>query len=265
MADEERRMLFDIRGRRKNVIRVIYAMLALLMAASLFVAVGPFNLAEVIGTGGSGNAADVYTEQAERIEERLAKSPKDEGALLSLTRARIGAGNALTEEDTSTGLRVVTTDAEAEYEKAGDAWDRYLEVADKPNPTAAQLVATTYFSIAENSETLGDIEDAISSAVEAQRIAANAEPSVGSLSTLAIFQYYNGEFAAGDKSAKRAAAEAPSKSAAKRVEKQMASFRKRTKAYAKQVARLKKAQKGQGKEAIENPLGGFSPGGGLTP
>jgi hypothetical protein len=264
MADEERRMLFDIRGRRKNVIRVIYALLALLMAASLFVAVGPFNLAEVVGTGGSGDAADVYTDQAERIEERLAKSPQDEGALLSLTRARIGAGNALTEEDTSTGLRVVTAEAEAEYEKAGEAWERYLEVTDKPSPSGAQLVATTFFSVAENSETLGDIEEAIQAAVEAQRIAANADPSVGSLSTLAIFEYYNGEFAAGDKSAGRAAEAAPSKGAAQRVEKQMATFRKRTKKWAKQVASLKKAQQGQGKEAIENPLGGLSPEAGLT-
>jgi len=265
MADDERRMLFDIRGRRKNVIRVIYAALALLMAGSLFIAVGPFNIAEVIGTGESGNAAEVLDEQADRIEGRLAKAPKDEGLLLSLTRTRIGAGNALTEEDTSTGTRVVTPEAAEEFEKAGESWDRYLAATKEPNPTAAQLVATTFFSVAESAETLGDIEDAISAAVSAQRIAAEARPSIGSLSTLAIFEYYDLNFAAGDKAAKRAAEAAPSKAAAKRVEKQMATYRKRTKRWQKQVEQLKKAQQGQGKDALQNPLGELSPGGGVAP
>jgi len=41
MADGERRMLFDIRGRRKNVVKVVYAILAVMMGASLFLVVGP--------------------------------------------------------------------------------------------------------------------------------------------------------------------------------------------------------------------------------
>ena len=52
--DGERRMLFDIRGRRKHVLRVVYAILALLMGGSLFLVVGPFNLAELIGGVQSG-------------------------------------------------------------------------------------------------------------------------------------------------------------------------------------------------------------------
>ena len=44
MADGERRMLFDIRGRRKHVVRVVYAILAILMGASLFLVVGPVRL-----------------------------------------------------------------------------------------------------------------------------------------------------------------------------------------------------------------------------
>ncbi len=46
LADGERRMLFDIRGRRKHVVRVVYAILALLMGASLFLVVGPFNIGQ---------------------------------------------------------------------------------------------------------------------------------------------------------------------------------------------------------------------------
>lgn len=260
MADDERRMLFDIRGRRKNVIRVIYAGLALLMAASLFVAVGPFNIGELLGGSRAGEAAEIFTDQAERIEKRLVKNPNDADQLLALTRARINAGNSLVDEDPQTGGTVVTPEAEDQFELAEDAWQKYLEAADEPNPNAAQLVATNFFTRAENSETLGDIEDNITGAVEAQKIAAEARPTVGALTMLAIFQYYNLEFAAGDKTAKRAEAAAGSKAEAKRIEKQMAQYRKRTKAWAKQVEQLKKANKGKGKEALENPLGGLSGG-----
>ncbi len=79
MADGERRMLFDTRGKRKHVIRVVYAILALLMGASLFLVVGPFNLAELTGGSDGGSANEVFEEQAERIEGRLAKDPQDEG------------------------------------------------------------------------------------------------------------------------------------------------------------------------------------------
>ena len=37
---KEHRMVFDIRGRRKHVVKVVYAVLAVLMGASLFLVVG---------------------------------------------------------------------------------------------------------------------------------------------------------------------------------------------------------------------------------
>src|ERR1044072_3449837 len=96
MADSgERRMLFDIRGRRKHVVRVVYAVLALLMGASLFLVVGPFNLGELAGGGGGQDASEVFEEQAERIEGRLRVKPEDEGLLVAVSRARLNAGHAL--------------------------------------------------------------------------------------------------------------------------------------------------------------------------
>ena len=72
MADGERRMVFDIRGRRKHVVRVVYAILALLMGASLFLVVGPFNIGNLVGNGSSTNASQILNEQAERIEAQAA-------------------------------------------------------------------------------------------------------------------------------------------------------------------------------------------------
>jgi hypothetical protein len=267
MAGEERRMLFDIRGRRKNVIRVVYACLALLMGASLFVAVGPFNIAEFFGGGSTTSAAKISEEQAERIEKRLARNPQDEQLLLSLIRARIGAGRAQAEENPATGTPELTPESIEQYEAAHQAWFRYLKQAgDEANPTTASLVASTFFSVAEQGETLGDIEESISNAAKAQKVAAEASPNLNTLSTLAIFQYFNGEFAAGDKTAEKAAKESPSKSQAKSVEKQMASYRKRAKSWDTRRKKLAKQVSKQGKENLENPFGGLSGGSStLTP
>ncbi|HEY7257256.1 MAG TPA: hypothetical protein VH476_11315 [Solirubrobacterales bacterium] len=255
-------MLFDIRGRRrKNVIRVVYACLALLMGASLFVAVGPFNLAEFFGNGSTTSAAKISEEQAERIERRLRRNPTDEQLLLSLIRTRIGAGRALAEVDPTTGAPVTTPESIEQYEAAQEAWRRYLKQTGKEaNPTTAALVASTFFTVAEHGESLGDIEEAISNATEAQKVSAEASPNLNTLSTLAIYQYFNGEFAAGDKTAERVVAESTSKSQAKDAEKQMASFRKRAEGWQKQRKKLAKQASKQGKEKLENPLGGLSGG-----
>ena len=260
MAGEERRMLFDIRGRgRKNVIRVVYACLALLMGASLFVAVGPFNIAEFFGGGSASSAAQISEEQAERVEKRLARKPQDEQLLLSLIRTRIGAGRALAQENPTTGTPELTPESIEQYELAQEAWFRYVKQAgEEANPTTASLVASTFFNVAEHGESLGDIEEGISNATKAQKVAAEASPNLNTLSTLAIFQYFNGEFAAGDKTAEQVAKEAPSKSQAKTVEKQMAGYRKRAKSWQKQRKKLAKQASKQGKEKLENPLGGLS-------
>ena len=259
----ERRMVFDTRGKRKHVIRVVYAILALLMGASLFLVVGPVNIGALIGNSSSaGNAGEVIGEQAERIEQRLVKDPNNEQLLLSLTRTRISAGNAEVEPVFEGEAPSVPNTAVANYEAAMRAWQRYLKQTDEPSPTAAQLVAGTFFRLAEASNTIAQVEETVAKAAGAQKIAAEQQPSIGSLSTWAIYEYFNGNFDVADKAAKKAAAAAPSKSEAKGVEKQLAEYRKRAKSFAVQKKQVAKAQSKIGKESLENPLGGLSGVGG---
>lgn len=263
----ERRMLFDTRGKRRHVIRVVYAILALLMGASLFLVVGPFNLANILGGSSStgGSAAAALHEQAERIEHRLVKSPDDEQLLLALTRARINAGNAQIEQAFSSEVPTITSEAKKDFDAASEAWSRYLKVTDEPSSTGAQLVASTYFRQAEGSTAVGEAEENVSQAARAQRIAAEQRPNLGSLSTLAIYEFFAGNFPAGDKATKQAAAEAGSKAEAKNIEKQLAEFRKRGEAFAKQKKEVAKLENEAGKETLQNPLGlggtGAVPGG----
>lgn len=245
MADDgERRMLFDTRGRRKNVIRVVYAVLALLMGTSLFFVVGPVNIGELIGNSASTEASEIFDEQAERIERQIEAEPgKEEQLLVALTRARINGGNARIEVAPGEEVQEVPPDARDEYEKALEAWERYLEkFGEEPNSAAAQLVAGTFFRLAESATSLPAAEENVAVATEAQQIAVAQRPSVGSLSTLAYYQYFNGEFAAGDRTKQRAIDEVPSKAEKKAVEAQLKELRKNAKGFAQRKKQVEKSE-----------------------
>lgn len=250
-------MLFDIRGRRKHVVRVVYAILALLMGASLFLVVGPFNIANLVGNGSSSNASQVLDEQAERIESKLRTEPDNEELLAALTRTRIAAGNALTEVSQETGAKVVTPEGHQEFERAAATWHRYLKQANSVSPSIAPLMASAFFTLAESSSGLEETVKNIDEAAAAQSLAAEARPTVNALTTLAIYQFYAGDFKAGDTSARKAEAKAP-KAEAKEVKKKMAQYRAQAKAFEKQKQEFAKQEKEQGKESLQNPFGGLS-------
>lgn len=258
MADDERRMLFDIRGRRKHVVRVVYAILALLMGASLFLVVGPFNIGSLVNSGGSSEASKVLQEQAERTEQKLVRDPNNEALLLSLTRSRIAAANSMTEVNSETGATFFSNEGRRELERGIEAWNAYVKQVKAPKAPVAQLAARSYFGLAETSGTLEEALTNIEGAAKTQELAAAAQPTVNSVTTLAIYQYYIGDYAAGDKSTRKAEALAPSKAEAKKIGKEMAKYRKVGKLFEAQQKQAAKAEKSQSKERLENPLGSLS-------
>jgi hypothetical protein len=262
MAQGERRMLFDIRGKRKNVVRVVYAILAILMGTSLFLVVGPVSIGELINSKEAANdAAKVFEEQAERIEQRLRANPQDAGMLVSLSQARLRAGEAGSERDPTTGQVTIDAEARAQYEKGVDAWERYVKVAgDEVSPAAATTFANASFALAQNSRSYEEAFEYLDDAATAQKIAVEARPSIGTLSLLAAFQMLGGDFAAGQKSGKEAEALANSKQERKQISKQIDAYEKQGKQIQKSKKAAQKAEKGQGKEALENPLGGLGGG-----
>jgi hypothetical protein len=253
-------MVFDTTGRRKHVVRVVYAILALLMGASLFLVVGPFSLGSLVGGGTTKSGVEVLNEQAERTEAKLRLDPTDEALLLSLTRTRIAAGKSATEVNPETGATVFTVEGREELNRAAEAWGGYLKQAKEPNPSTALLMAGTYFNLAETSGSLEEASANVKKAAKTQRIAAEAQPTVNSLTTLAIYEFYSGNFAAGNKATKEATALVPAKSEAKEVQKKMAEFRQRGIEFQKQKKEIVKQEGTQRKEALENPLGGLSGG-----
>ncbi len=258
-------MLFDLTGRRKHVVRVVYAILALLMGASLFLVIGPFNLANVINTSSSVSASTALDEHAERIERQLHKDPTDETLLLALARTRINAGITLS-VNPETGAQVVATpEARAEFEQGLQAWSKYVKhSAEDPNPVVAQLAAEAYFRLAESSNGIPETEEAIENAATAQRLAVQSKRDANSLSVLAIYEYFDGNFSEGDKIAKAAV----KLSGSPQAKQQLESYRKNAKEWQKQKKEFAKTEREQGKESLQNPLGelgGSSSGTSLTP
>ncbi len=253
-------MLFDIRGRRKHVVRVVYAILALLMGASLFLVVGPFSIGSLVGGDGATDASKVLREQAERTEQKLRRDPENEDLMASLARARFNAANSLTEVNSETGTTVFTPEGRQELELGIEAWNSYLKEAKEPRTSVALLASRAYFGLAESAVSLEEASENVAGAAKTQRIAAEAQPTINSLTTLAIYDFYAGNFAGGDKAVKEAEAKAPSKAEAKEIGKQMAEYRKRGKTFEAQKKEAAKEEAKFGKERLQNPLGGLSGG-----
>lgn len=261
-------MLFDLRGKRKNVVRVVYAGLAILFAGGFLLfgigsETGVGGLGDLLGfgTGSTSSGSPAYDDQIEEAEQRLAEDPKDERALQDLVQLHYQAGNDELEVDEATGEVTVTTSAEEQYNQAIGAWTDYLEVAKKPASATASIVNQAYAVLLRNADPAA-VPTLAKDAVVPAEIVAESNPGANPYFTLAQYAYFAGDEELGDEAAKKAVAEVD--------ESQREQIQKELDAVAKAAAQLreqieKQAGKGSGEEAFTNPLeqgvGGGSLGG----
>lgn len=254
-------MLFDIRGRRRNVIKIVYAVLALLMGLSLILLAGP--IGGFGGGGGDGSdAAELFEARAERIEAKLVKEPSNADLLLALTRAQISTANALAESNPATGTVVQTVESRQELQRASATWSEYLEAAEEPAAGAAQLASSALFSLAESARGTLEARNTVTDAAEAQRIVADQRPSLGALSTLSFYELYAGEFKAAEQALKEAEGFANSKFERTQLQTQFKEIDEAAREFEKQVKEAEAAAKegggqagGGGSGSLENPFG----------
>ena len=260
--DGERRMVFDTGGRRRGVVKVVYAILAVLMGLSLLLVVGPAPLQSLFGIDNAVSSAAIqFEEQAERTERKLKKDPEDAALLLSLTRARINAGNALA-EPSETGEVVYSQESIQQLQAASESWSKYLKATDEPNPGSAQIAAQAFFGLAQNSRTGSEAELNVRSAAQAQQIVAAARPSLGSLSTLAIYRLYSFDYEGAAKAEKEARRFANTKFERENLENELDQVSKRAHEFQKQLLKIEKEAKKareKGEPAIGNPLSEANP------
>lgn len=260
--DGERRMVFDTGGRRRGVVKVVYAILAVLMGFSLLLVVGPAPLQNLFGINNAvSSAAAQFEEQAERTERKLKKNPEDAALLLSLTRARINAGNALA-EPSATGEVAYSPESIQQLQAASESWSKYLKATDEPNPGSAQVAAQALFGLAQNSRSGAEAELNVRSAAQAQQIVAEARPSLGSLSTLAIYRLFSFDYKGAAKAQKEAAHYANTKFERENLGNELDQIEKRAHEFQKQLAKAEKEAKEareKGEPSVANPLSETNP------
>jgi len=262
--DGERRMVFDTGGRRRGVVKVVYAILAVLMGLSLLLVVGPAPLQDIFGVENEvSRAADQFEEQAERTERKLKKSPEDPALLLTLTRARISAGNSLAVANPETGAVEYTPESRQQLEAASEAWSKYLKATTgEPNSGGAQLMAQALFALAQTSRTGAEAEANLRAAAKAQAIVAATRPSIGSLSTLAIYRYYSFDYKGAAEARKEAATYANTKFERESLGKELDQVSERGHEFEKQLAKIEKEveqAREKGEAPVVNPLGEGNP------
>jgi hypothetical protein len=262
-GSNEHRMVFDIRGRRGYVVKVVYAILALLMVASLFLVTGAININSILGTSSNGESAvTAFEKEAEKYEEKLKKQPGDETLLGNLTRARINAAN--------TQLNTATKESELEEIKqqlafASEAWSEYVKATGgEPSEGLAIQAAPALFKLAEFASKTSEASENVKAAAEAQEVVVEKQPSLNSWTYLAYYQLFSGEFKAAQESLNEAKKQASTKFERESLENKFKEVEKNAKEFAKEL-KSEKATKSEsaGKETLENPIQGLSGGTGL--
>ena len=264
-------MLFDLSGKRRNVIRVIYAILAaLFLGGFLFFGIGsdaPGGLGDLLGFGTNENSSGTpqFDQEIEDAEARLAEDPKDEAALGQLVQVRYQAGNSELERDEETGQITLTPEAETQFSEATDAWEDYMKAAKKPSGDVAAIANQAYGILLQFSDPQ-DVPQMAEDAVPAAEIYAESNPGVGTYATLAQYAYFAGDTQTGDDAAAKAAEEVDP-AQRKQLEKDLDSAKEAAAQLDKQLA--KQAKQGGEEGAFTNPLGdlgtGSPLGGGATP
>jgi len=271
-GNNEHRMVFDIRGRRRHVVKFVYALLAILMAGSLFLVTGAVNLNSIFGGSSSGeSAAQVAEKQAVAIEQRIKKEPAKEEVLLgNLTRARVTAANSLVAEINSGALSAEsgTEEVRTQLNKASEDWSKYLAAAKEPSLGVASLVAPAMFQLAEISTSTDQALENIKVASEAQTMVAEKRPSLGTWSNAAIYTLFTLDYKKAEEQKEEATKLANTKFERESFENKFEEVEKNAKEFGKQVKLeevTKKSQQSEssGKEALQNPLnlGGTTLGG----
>ena len=165
-------MLFDLQGKRRRLVQVVYLTLAVLMGGGLVlfgiggdVSGGLFDaFSDRSGNTGGGN--DLVEKRVKRNEEKLKANPKSEALRKALTRDyfQLASGQATDQE------AGYPEEAKDELRKSAANWKAYLALQpEKPDTSLARLALQVYDPAALNKP-----KDAL---VAARLIAENEENS----------------------------------------------------------------------------------------
>lgn len=197
-------MLFDLQSRsRKNIVRLIYLWLAILMGGGLVLfgigtGVEGSGLFDIFSNSGSDTAAEISRAET-RWSRAVSRNPRDAAAWAQLARARYQTAGLGDNYDETTGT--FTRSGREKLEQAVQAWERHLALEpDRPDVAVARLMANAF------SETGLDRP---ADAAAAMEVVTAQEPSASAYGALAQYAYLADQMRKGDLAARKAVELAP--------------------------------------------------------
>jgi tetratricopeptide (TPR) repeat protein len=251
-------MLFDLKGKRKRLVQVVYVALAILFGGGLVLfGVGgnvSGGLVDAFKGGGSAETSQ-FNDLAERAERRAAQRPRDPEAWLDVVRTQFNLAASTEGSDAETGQ--LTDRGQQAIIEVAQGWERYLRLKPKKvDASAAGFAALAY----------GALQD-YDKAVETQELSAKSRPSANAYFQLADFAYRAGQVEAGDKAAQEAVRRTP-RDQRNTVRSLIKDTKKQGAQFAKALAEAKKEQRKQQRQGGEGADPGQSfgplPGAGAT-
>jgi tetratricopeptide (TPR) repeat protein len=240
-------MLFDLKGKRKRLVQVVYVGLAILFAGGLVLfGVGGNVSGGLIdafrGNNGGGASTSAFDDVVKRANARALRTPDDPAAWAAVVRAQFNLASSPAGSDASTGA--LTDRGQQAVVEVSQAWRRYERLKPKTvDPSAAAFAALAY----------GALQD-YNKAVKIQEAALKSRPSPNGYFQLADFAYRADDVARGDAAAKEAVRRTPSDQR-NTVRSLIKDLKKQGAQVAKAVAQAKKAQKQAAKQGKGQPAG----------
>ena len=244
-------MLFDLKGKRKRLVQVVYVTLAILFGGGLVLfGVGgnvSGGLIDAFRGGGSSSADDsAFTDVVERAERQAARNPDNPAAWLAVVRAQFNLASSPAGSDATTGA--LTDRGQQAIVEVTQAWKRY----EKLEPKKVDASGASFAALA-----FGALQD-YDKAVEIQQAVLEERPSPNGYFQLADFSYRAGQVEAGDRAAKEAVRQSPSDQR-NTVRSLIKDLKKQGAGIAKAVEEAEKAQRQARAKGEASPGTNFGP------
>ena len=193
-------MLFDLKGKRKRLVQVVYVALAVLFGGGLvlFGVGGNVSGGLIDAFRGTGSAdTSGFEDLVERAERRAARQPREPNAWLDVVRAQFNLASSPEGSDAESGQ--LTDRGQQAIIEVAQAWERYLRLKpERIDASVASFAALAY----------GALQD-YDKAVETQELSVEARPSANGYFQLADFAYRAGQVETGDRAAEEAVSRTP--------------------------------------------------------
>src|SRR6266446_2085442 len=219
-------MLFDLKGKRKRAVQITYLGLAFLLAAGLIGAgIGSSTSGGLFDaiTGGGGNgtssADKTIQKRIDAAQRRVQLNPKDESSYALIVRSHYQLATAHSSQQGA-----FDTQGVGQLQQAATAWNQYVNVAKKPDPSLALLMIQAYGGLAQSKKSAQDQKPYLTGAADAAEVVATARPSVNGYLQLVQYATLAGQTRKATLAGDQAVALAP-KSQKKAVKQQLASIK----------------------------------------